>query len=76
MKKLQSIVSQEYAADSINTIDGIRVTCQTGWWLIRASNTEAALVARAEATSPSELNKIILQVETMLAGAGLSLSFT
>ena len=32
----------------INTIDGVRVSNQDGWWLIRASNTGAELVARAE----------------------------
>ena len=32
----------------INTIDGVRVSNQDGWWLIRASNTSAELVARAE----------------------------
>ena len=32
----------------INTIDGVRVSNQDGWWMIRASNTGAELVARAE----------------------------
>ena len=72
MKKLQSIVAQQYAPDAINTIDGIRVTVPSGWWLIRASNTEAALVARAEAASQDALDQLILQIETALASAGLS----
>ncbi|MFL2542311.1 MAG: phosphoglucomutase/phosphomannomutase PgmG, partial [Candidatus Latescibacterota bacterium] len=33
---------------SINEVDGLRVSTADGWWLIRASNTEAALVVRCE----------------------------
>lgn len=36
-------------------IDGIRVTCETGWWLIRASNTQPVLVARCEGNSQKNL---------------------
>ncbi len=38
-----------------NDVDGIRVAEKTGWWLIRASNTQPVLVARAEAVSKKEL---------------------
>jgi phosphomannomutase len=38
-----------------NDIDGLRVTSKEGWWLLRASNTQAALVARCEAKSSSDL---------------------
>ncbi len=40
---------------SFNDVDGIRVAEKTGWWLIRASNTQPVLVARAEAGSKKEL---------------------
>ncbi|MDA9193710.1 hypothetical protein N9P08_00525 [Alphaproteobacteria bacterium] len=43
-----------------------------GWWLVRASNTEAALVARAEGKTPENLNKLVGQIEDALAGAGLT----
>ena len=33
----------------VNGIDGVRVSTADGWWLLRASNTQAVLVARAEA---------------------------
>lgn len=36
-------------------IDGVRMTTPEGWWLVRASNTEAALTARCEATSADGL---------------------
>ena len=40
---------------AFNDVDGIRVAEKTGWWLIRASNTQPVLVARAEAGSKKEL---------------------
>ncbi len=43
----------------IITIDGLRVTTPTGWWLLRASNTEPALVARCEAETLEGLNELI-----------------
>ncbi len=41
-----------------NDIDGIRVTTETGWWLLRASNTQPVLVARCEANSKENLEKL------------------
>src|SRR5690606_25339340 len=32
----------------VNDTDGVRVTTRDGWWLLRASNTQDVLVARAE----------------------------
>jgi phosphomannomutase len=39
-------------------IDGIRVTTNKGWWLIRASNTQPVLVARCEAGSKKDLEEL------------------
>lgn len=48
-------------------IDGLRVQTPHGWWLLRPSNTQDVLVARAEADSPQALealkNKAIQEVE-------------
>lgn len=38
-------------------IDGVRILLQDGWGLIRASNTQAALVLRFEASTPARLEK-------------------
>ncbi len=43
---------------TVITIDGLRVIFPHGWGLIRASNTQPALVARAEADSQSALRAI------------------
>ncbi|MCB1883022.1 MAG: phosphomannomutase/phosphoglucomutase [Geminicoccaceae bacterium] len=39
----------------VDLTDGVRVKTGDGWWLLRASNTQAVLVARAEAGSPGAL---------------------
>jgi phosphomannomutase/phosphoglucomutase len=51
------------------TIDGIRVIFDDGWGLIRASNTQPALVLRFEASSPSRLALIRKTIEAELSQA-------
>jgi phosphomannomutase/phosphoglucomutase len=46
---------QEY--DTID-VDGVRVLFGDGWGLVRASNTQAVLVLRFEATTPERLEEI------------------
>ena len=48
------------------TIDGVRVVFEDGWGLIRASNTQPALVLRFEASSPGRLNAIRTFIESEL----------
>ena len=50
----------------IITIDGIRVTFDEGWGLIRASNTQPSLVLRFEASSPQHLQTIRTYLESQL----------
>ena len=51
------------------TIDGVRAIFDDGWGLIRASNTQPALVLRFEATSPDRLVAIRTAIEGELAAA-------
>ena len=51
------------------TIDGVRAIFDDGWGLIRASNTQPALVLRFEATSPERLATIRAVIEGELAAA-------
>ena len=55
------------------TIDGIRIIFEDGWGLIRASNTQPALVLRFEAPNPARLDVIRKIVESELDGARLAL---
>lgn len=44
--------------DEAISVDGVRVAEGSGWWLLRASNTEPALVARCEAADTDALARI------------------
>ena len=56
------------------TIDGIRVRFDHGWGLIRASNTQPALVLRFEAPSQEELSQIREYLESQLAEVSQALT--
>jgi phosphomannomutase/phosphoglucomutase len=60
-------VKQDLAGE-YNTIDidGVRVLFPEGWGLVRASNTQPALVLRFEATSQAALSRIRDTVESRL----------
>lgn len=51
--------------------DGLRVTTPQGWWLLRASNTQDALVVRAEAKDSESLDRLIANVDSHLADSGV-----
>ena len=53
-------------------IDGARVTTPDGWWLLRASNTEAMLTARAESQSDEGLTRLLAMLDAQLAGSGVT----
>ncbi len=52
-----------FAIREVVTIDGVRVCFDDGWGLIRASNTEPALVLRFEATSAERLQALRIYLE-------------
>lgn len=54
------------------TIDGVRVTGADGWWLLRASNTQAMLVARAESASLEGLERLKAALTAQLARSGVA----
>ncbi|APG61846.1 phosphomannomutase [Sphingorhabdus lutea] len=55
----------------VNNTDGARVNTPDGWWLLRASNTQDVLVARAEASSEEGLVRLLAQIDDQLAQSGL-----
>jgi phosphomannomutase len=55
----------------VNRTDGARVNTPDGWWLLRASNTQDVLVARAEAKDESGLRKLLAQIDDQLAKSGI-----
>jgi phosphomannomutase/phosphoglucomutase len=50
-------------------VDGVRAQFTDGWGLVRASNTQAALVLRCEAATPERLAEIRAAIESELATA-------
>jgi len=55
----------------VNDTDGARVNTPDGWWLLRASNTQDVLVARAEARSQEALDRLLAQIDAQLEASGL-----
>jgi phosphomannomutase len=55
----------------VDATDGVRVSTSHGWWLLRASNTQDVLVARAEAQDQTGLQQLMLQIDNQLAQSGV-----
>ncbi len=66
-------VRDRLAADGakVDATDGVRVSTTDGWWLLRASNTQDVLVARAEAKDEAGVERLIAQIDDQLAKSGL-----
>ena len=73
MEELKKIVKKEYK--NVNDIDGVRVESNTGWWLIRASNTQPCLIVRCEAKSDTELKKLTDQIKQILLNFRLKMNY-
>ncbi len=56
---------------AVDRTDGARVNTPDGWWLLRASNTQDVLVARAEAKTSDGLDRLVAQIDEQLAHSGL-----
>ena len=57
--------------EDVATMDGIRVTGEKGWWLLRASNTGAELVGRAEGRNEADCQMLKTRIQQRLKSAGL-----
>ncbi|WP_277970688.1 phosphoglucomutase/phosphomannomutase PgmG [Sphingomonas echinoides] len=55
----------------VDRTDGARVNTPDGWWLLRASNTQDVLVARAEAKDQAALDRLLGMIDDQLAKSGL-----
>ncbi|MBS0224180.1 MAG: phosphomannomutase/phosphoglucomutase [Proteobacteria bacterium] len=61
------------AGAKVNDIDGVRVNTPDGWWLLRASNTQAVLVARCESANEAGLDRLKDDLKAALAASGVDL---
>jgi len=67
LKAGQKLGPTQLTLRDVITIDGVRAVFDEGWGLIRASNTQPALVLRFEATSVDRINAIRALIENELA---------
>jgi phosphomannomutase len=59
------------AGAAVSETDGVRVKTDDGWWLLRASNTQSVLVARAEAKDTAGLARLKADLVTQLESSGI-----
>ncbi|MBP7065557.1 phosphoglucomutase/phosphomannomutase PgmG [Ferrovibrio sp.] len=66
---------ERLARDGISfiDIDGVRVQQPDGWWLLRASNTQPIVVARAEAADEAGLERLMTSLTAYLAECGFTM---
>ncbi len=57
---------------AMDLTDGARVTTANGWWLLRASNTQAMLTVRAEAKDQAALDALLTEVDAHLSASGVT----
>lgn len=62
---------KEDGAD-VSSVDGVRVRTEDGWWLLRASNTQAVLVGRIEANTHEGMARLKAAFVAQLEASGLS----
>ena len=61
----------EASGARIDRTDGVRVSEPDGWWLLRASGTEAKLTARCEAATAEALDSLKSRLGEALRSQGL-----
>lgn len=71
-RKVEEVAARLRAEGAaVDETDGVRVSTPEGWWLLRASNTQAVLVARAEAADEAGLERLKAAIAAALAAVGL-----
>lgn len=72
MQKITVDIQQSDIDDArFSFIDGVRYVDEKGWWILRASNTEPAIIARCEAYQQSDLNPQITLLKDILIRNGV-----
>jgi len=69
--EVQERLAQQRDLD-VESMDGVRVNTPDGWWLLRASNTQDVLVARAESTTEEGLERLKKMVRQQLSHSGIA----
>lgn len=70
---LAKYFKDQFPQAEINDVDGVRVTYDQGWFLIRASNTQNALSMRVEAQSQESLDDMLSILRKGLVKMGVQI---
>lgn len=71
---IKEVKSRLFAAGAkMSDVDGVRVSTEDGWWLLRASNTQPVLVARCEAKDAKGLARLREALKGQLKESGVQL---
>ena len=76
INRLVDKVLKDYNPENVITLDGVRAKNEMGWWLIRASNTEEAIVVRFEGESEKGQGKLLMEVKERLKNEGLTWEYS
>ncbi|MDE2229271.1 MAG: phosphomannomutase/phosphoglucomutase [Alphaproteobacteria bacterium] len=72
-KVVEEVRARLRAANAdVAAIDGVRVKTADGWWLLRASNTQDVLVARAEGRNAAALARLKASLADQLKASGIA----
>jgi phosphomannomutase/phosphoglucomutase len=66
VERVKAALKQDPAVQGVVDIDGVRAKFEGGWALLRASNTQPALVMRCEADTAERLAEIRGKVEALI----------
>jgi len=69
--EIKARLAEAATGADVNDIDGVRVTNEDGWWLVRASNTQDVLVARCESYTPDGLMRLKETLVAQLRDSGV-----
>jgi phosphoglucosamine mutase len=67
MEAVTDLVDAEY--DDVDTIDGVRVGLDTGWFLVRASGTQPLVRLTAEARDPDRCDEVLAEARGLVETA-------
>ena len=76
INRLVDKVLKDYNPENVITLDGVRAKNEMGWWLIRASNTEEAIIVRFEGKSQKDQDKLLMEVKERLKNEGLTWEYS
>ncbi len=75
VEKLKIEIKKKYQLSLLNLIDGVRVDLSKGWYLIRASNTENAIIVRIDGNTKENLVDLFDEVQALLKTENLNINF-